>query len=545
MEMARKGRIDHPFESGPTADSLMAKYLAGGISRRQLLQVASAAGISLGLPGFLSAAQADDSGGTLSIGVLAPGAEIDPWILADNSSVAVACQIGEYLCLSYGQPELRPVLATSWSANDKSDVWTFKIRQGVKFSDGTSMTAHDVVATFEWLVDPDNGTNGLEALGGVLSKGGAKAIDDYTVQFDLDAPNGNFPWLASSDNASAMILPSSYKKGEFSKTWIGTGPFVMKSYLPNQRATFVRNPNYWGPKPALDQVVFVFYQDEVAMTLGLQSKDVQCIGNFSPTNGAALLQNPTDYKVNSVHSYTCSPILMRVDLDPLKDARVRRAFALTLDRDSLVKHLYAGYGQIGNDSPFAPVFASTDGTVPQRTRDLDQARTLLKAANYPMDYVLPIHVWDYDVNSKYAQVFQSSLQEVGVRTDLIVMNTEQFLGSDHFGSSPQLDSQVAMTASGSRGVPNIFLQSQLTSDGTRNTSHFRNSTYDSLYAQYVATSELSAQKEIAGKIQRLLLEETPGIWGFFEDYLTAALPNVSGVVQTAGGAIILNDARVA
>ena len=137
------------------------------------------------------------------------------------------------------------MLAESWSPNKDGTVWTFKLRKGVKFHNGKAMTADDVVATFDRLADPANGSNALSAFTGLLSKGGTRKVDDYTVEFHLDAANGNFPYAVSTDNYNAVIIPADYN-GDYEKTMIGTGPFKLEKYTPKVGATFVRNPDYWG-----------------------------------------------------------------------------------------------------------------------------------------------------------------------------------------------------------------------------------------------------------------------------------------------------------
>ena len=107
------------------------------------------------------------------------------------------------------------------------------------------MTSADVVATMERLADPANGSVALSAFAGALSKGGTRAVDDDTVEFHLDAPNGSFPYLVSSDNYNAIILPADYAGG-FERDFIGTGPYRLERYTPKARATFVRHERLLG-----------------------------------------------------------------------------------------------------------------------------------------------------------------------------------------------------------------------------------------------------------------------------------------------------------
>ena len=122
---------------------------------------------------------------------------------------------------------LQPVLAESWEPRDGGKVWVYKIRSGVVFHDGKPMTARDVAATFNRHADPDIGSNSLSALKGILSKGGAVATDDTTVEFTLDVPYGNFPYTASSDNYNCIILKNG-DSADFATTQNGTGPWKLK-----------------------------------------------------------------------------------------------------------------------------------------------------------------------------------------------------------------------------------------------------------------------------------------------------------------------------
>jgi hypothetical protein len=186
------------------------EFLAGRITRRELLRYASVMGLSLAGAGLLGAPRAHAQGAsstaaasnqTIRVAHLTPAGAVDPLTVTDAASLALLNQTGEFLVDDDGEKlQLKPALALSWKPNDKGDVWTFKLRQNVQFHDGQRFGAKDVVATFDRLSDPASGSAALSVLKGVLSKGGAKLVDEYTVAFHLDAPNGNFPYYVSSDN---------------------------------------------------------------------------------------------------------------------------------------------------------------------------------------------------------------------------------------------------------------------------------------------------------------------------------------------------------
>ncbi|TIO80454.1 MAG: peptide ABC transporter substrate-binding protein, partial [Mesorhizobium sp.] len=226
-------------------------------------------------------------------------------------------------------------------------VWTFTLRKGVKFHSGGEMKAEDVVASIDRLADPANSSNALSVFSGILSKGASKKVDDYTVEFHLDAPNGNFPYMLSSDNYNAVIIPASYK-GDYEKSFDGTGPFKLEKYTPKVGASFVRNENYWGEKALPERTEFTFFTDIQPQILALQGGQIDIINQMPVLAGVAVLSDP-NVNVISLKSSAHQQLHLRCDDGPMKDPRVRRAIALSIDRKKLVAGLMKGRAQEGND----------------------------------------------------------------------------------------------------------------------------------------------------------------------------------------------------
>ena len=116
-----------------------------------------------------------------------------------------------------------------------------------------------MVYTYKLQTNPTGSSNALSAFGGVLVPDGVVKVDDYTVAFHLLAPNGNFPYLTSSDNYNMIIIPNNYNPANWQSSFIGTGPFVLSSYTPKVGASFTRNESYWGTKALPSQTQFTFY----------------------------------------------------------------------------------------------------------------------------------------------------------------------------------------------------------------------------------------------------------------------------------------------
>ncbi|RUW94692.1 ABC transporter substrate-binding protein [Mesorhizobium sp. M7A.F.Ca.US.010.02.1.1] len=538
----------------PLENHLIDGLVDGRVSRRDFVRHGSLLGLSLpllgrigmaaGLGGMPTLARAQGApGATIRVASSVPAATIDPVTIADAGGLLVMQQVAEFLCVDGPDLVLQPALAESWKPNDNGTVWTFKLRKGVKFHSGGEMKADDVVASIDRLADPANSSNALSVFTGILQKGASKKVDDYTVEFHLDAPNGNFPYMLSSDNYNAVIIPASYK-GDYEKSFDGTGPFRIEKYTAKVGASFVRNEDYWGPKALPERTEFTFFTDMQPQILALQGGQVDIINQMPVLAGVALLNDP-NVDIISLKSSAHQQLHMRCDEGPLKDARVRRAIALCLDRDKLAAGLMKGRSALGNDSPFAAVYPSTDTSVPQRKQDIAQAKQLMEAAGFGQGFKITLTTERYLEIPEYAQLIQNWVKEIGVQLDLNILDQSGYYGDAVFGKSNWLDSVMGITDYGHRGVPNVYLAAPLKSEGTWNAAHFKNKDYDALATSYIAALDLEAQKADAGKIQKLLLEETPVIFGYFYDYLTATAKGVAGVQPTAMSQLFLDKASKA
>jgi len=540
--------------SSEVENHLIDELRAGKIGRREFIRRGAIAGTSIPLLGLVASAcgvsreelervdppqtGAPQPGGTIRAGVLAPSGALDPLTVTDQGGLAVLGQSGEYLVWS--DKELKPVprLAESWESTEAGQVWRFKIRQGVSFHDGAPLTPEDVAATFNRLADPDAGSNALSVFGGVLSKGNAKAVDDTTVEFQLDAPNGNFPYLVSSDNYNAIVLPASYD-GDWEKTFIGTGPWRLEQFRPGSGVSYVRNEDYWDPdrRTVADRNDFRFYSNEQAQVFGLQGNEVDVLLQFSVSGGKALLTDP-DIRTIELQASAHRQIHLRNDVEPFKDKRVRQAMALLVNRRALVDGLLDTKSDFGNDSPFAPVFQST-ADIAQREQDVRTAKELLAAAGKEDGFRVQLNTWNGFEMPDLAQLLQQDVRQAGITLDLTITDAGTYYGEATFGESPWLDSTMGITEYGHRGVPNVLLGAPLLSKGTWNGAHFKNERYDSLVADYVAAVDLDVQRARARQIQELLLDESPILFTYFYYYLTGTKNDVADVDVTAMGHIDL------
>jgi peptide/nickel transport system substrate-binding protein len=543
------------------------EYVAGRIDRKEFFRRGTAIGMSVPLVAFLAAACGSSSssssapsgsaapatsgaatgGGTIRLGITTPTGAVNPLTIFDQGGLCMIGQVGEFVCYEVNG-KLNPGLAESWTPSADLKTWTFKIRSGVTFHDGTPMTAKDVAATFNANADKANAGNALSAFNGALSAGGTTASDDTTVVCQLDNAIANFPYYVCNTNYNLIIVPaaSATKDGyaAWEKTMIGTGPFKMVSYTPKQGAQFARYDGYWGTKALPATVAVTFGTDEQPLVLALQGGQLDVVDQVSVAGSPQLVADTTNFKLIEIKASTHRQLSMRCDTKPFDNKDVRQAIALCLNRPDIITGLFQGKASLGNDSPFAPVFASTNTTVPQRAQDLTKAKQLLAGAGYPNGFKTTLNANKTLEIPQYAQLIADAASKIGVTIDLKVQDSSTYYGDAVFGKSPWLDSVMSLVDYGHRGVPDVFLQAPLESSGTWNAAHYKNPQYDTLVKQFIATADVSTQQQLAGQIEQMLLTDTPIIFAYFYDYLSATTSKVSGARASAMGQVWVDQATV-
>lgn len=543
-------------------DRLVEEVRTGRITRRDLIRGATVLGISSSAllsacdwggdsEGASTTANAGppQRGGTARIGVPVAESDVDPLTMYSPGAFATTQSVGEYLAFPDAKYKLVPKLATSWKPV-KPDVWEFKIRQGVKWHDGSPLTVDDVVATFERVTDPKVESSARSALAGVLSKGGTERVDETTVRFNLDRGFVDFPALVSAFNRGSMILPKDYEAGQFVKGGIGTGPFVLKEYVPKQRARLERNPNYWDKgKPYLDAIDFTYFDDTPPIVLALQAGEID-VFPLTPFQGSEPLFEDPNITILEAPSSQYRAVNMRVDKGPFADKRLRQAIALCLDREAIVQGLFGGRAQVGNDHAFAPIYPGTDlaqREVPQRRQDYDMAKKLLADAGHEDGLEVTLATQQLLEIPQYAITIKEQCRPAGIEIKLDNMPSERFYGEST--NQPWLITEFGIVDWGARGsagqtIGPAFLCSSVPSpdlsnaDAAWNSAHWCNRRFGKLVAQFDAELDEKRRAELAAEAARIQHDEVPAIISYWMKEQRATRSNVHGL--SAGPASYLD-----
>jgi peptide/nickel transport system substrate-binding protein len=544
-------------QAGELENELIDEYRQGTLTRRELVRRGSVLGMSLPLLALLTGGASEAfaapavrraRGGTLRIGGAIPDGSLEPPLLQSLGAIGYTHMAGEQLVFADKNAVLRPRLATSWKASNGAKTWTFKIRQGVKFHDGKPMTLDDVVATFKRLLEPDS--QAQSSYKGVIANV-VKAGSD-SVRFNLESPNGLFPYLTGQMTYQALILPASYqlpsdlsKPGEYTTKMNGTGPFMLKENRGTGGFSFVANPNYWGGRPAIDAVEMQILEDQARIS-ALQSGQVDLAVQIS-YQGAQQLKS-SGQKVIPVRTANHRYLNMNVTKKPFNDVRVRQAIALALNRPDIVKGLWGPYAELGNDSPMWPGYPYTDKSVPQRKQDLAKAKALLKAAGAE-NLKLTLSCYRSFEMPDYAQRVAQALKQIGINCQVKVFTSTQYFDGVSFGAkgklAPWLGTDFGIVDYGGRPVPLTYLISALKSGGVWNSARYKSKAFDAALRRFIAAPDLAGERRSSRELQTILLKDTPVIYSYFYNFIGATSPKVQGYVPDGMAVINLRGVSIA
>jgi len=530
---------------------LVEQVLKGKMTRRQLLIRASVVGLSATATAKLLAACGSSGGGasvaspsasaslppvvlggTLKAVIPPPLKALDPVTIYDQGGIVLVYQICEYLIDLTNENALTPKLAVSWTPNAKGDQWTFKLREGVTFNDGSPFEAADVVATFDRILNPKSGSGALAALGGILSPGNTVAVDTHTVQFNLDKPFADFPYLVSASSYNTAILPRNYD-GNFLKKPVGTGAWMLKSYVTNQRAVMVKNPHYWGKDaqgrqlPYLDEVIYVFVTDTAAANLQLQSGAVDVQPQTVFQGGQAVLSDP-NLRVDVYPSSGIRELAFNVNKTPWQDKNMRQAVAYCLDRPAINKALYGGRSNLGYDTFWEPTVFPGSPTPPVRAQDYAKAKQLLSAAGHPNGVDVTLTVSNYLENPAYAQLIQAMCKPAGINVKINEMSYNAFYAGSNT-TTPWLNAPMDIVEWGSRPTPGVYAQAMLLPSSAWSSSHWNNQEFANLFSQYESTTDEATRFNLASKLSAIQQDETPIVVAFFISQLRTQKKNVYNI----------------
>lgn len=499
-------------------------------SRRHFIQGAVVAGAGAALPmsGLFGNGVAGAAPKALRVAIGKIANAPTPFSTNDAGSLQILANVGEYLSWSNDKNELVPRVAESWKASAGGKTWTFKIRQGIKFHDGSSLSADDVVWTFKSHLDPANKSNSAGKFKGILNADGVKKVDQNTVKFELLAAVGTFPYLVASTSYGLLMIKNGESGGPtWEKKMNGCGPYILEKYVKGDRATFKKNPNYWDKsrQPKFDKLVTISFSSQEAAVAQILTGKLDATTGITGATAAKINKK----KIALVRVPSAGHLMthLRCDFGPFStDKRIRQAAALTLDREGFLKGVLKGQGVLGNDSVMDP-FATADKSVKQRKRDIDAAKKLMAAAG-STGFKVDLSTYRRDDINLLAEFLKSSLAEIGIDVNLGKISDSYYTPPYDANQSKKvennywLESNFGITDFGHRGAPAEYLTRVFRSNGDWNAAHVKDAALDAAVDEYNTATTPAKAKIASKKIQEICLDLSAYIIPVF-DVRTAAV----------------------
>lgn len=430
-------------------------------------------------------------------------------------------------------PQIEPDLAESWEANDDLTTWTFKLRPGVTFHDGTPWNADAAIFNLERYVDTgtDHYYPDLNAQGG-LSVSGIKSftkIDDSTIEINAKGPWSYLPVdLATVYFASPTAVKKLGNEG-FGEAPVGTGPFKFESVVRGQQLTMDANPDYWNGKPRVDRVILRPIPDATARVAALRSGEVNWIEVPPPDDVSSLASENYQVLTNSYDHVW--PWVYNTTKAPFNDPEVRTALNWAIDRDSLVKNILKDTAEPAlGYAPKANTGYRTENEA--YGYDPDKAKQMLADAGYPDGFTMTL---SYPTSGSGNMIpgpmntaLQADLAKVGVKVELKPIEWAAMLTDFFAGKIP--DDANALNISLSFQQEG-FWSMWFASDSAINAGKYSDPEVDALLTKAKTVLDPDARSDIYAQVSAILGKDSPWLTVVNDRNPRVLAANVGGFVQ--------------
>ena len=400
----------------------------------------------------------------------------------------------------------QPDLAESFSS-EGAKIWTFKLRQGVTFHDGSKLTPNDVIFTINRLKDPKTGSSG-RALAMQMEE--VVADGPNAVRITLTGPNADLPVIFGKPQF--MIVKdgtTDFNKGN------GTGPYMVKEFTSGVRSIGVRNPNYFKPgKPYLDQIEIFSIEDETARMNALLSGDIHVASQITLRSARRIKTSP-GFAVFETPSGSYNDFILRQDIDPSRNADLVMAIKYLFDRDQMKNALG---GVVGNDQPVDPTNRYYDAGLPQRPYDPDRAKFHFQKSGLGKT-ALPLYTMAGNTMTDQAVILQQSALGIGMTIDV------QRMPKDGYWASVWMKHPFTVGNINPQPSVDTLFTLFFKSDAAWNDSGWKNEQFDKLLLDARGETDDAKRKQMYGDMQKLISDKggigLPQFFSFYDAHTDA------------------------
>ncbi len=436
------------------------------------------------------------AGSSITIGIPQDLDSLDPHKAVAAGTKEILFNIYEGLVKPESDGELVPALASEVDPSEDGKVYKFTLREGVKFHDGSLVTAEDVKYSLERCVDAGDGSYMVPAFSNIDSID----IDGNVITVSLKEPDTDF--LAYMTQA---IIPASNKDPE--KNPIGTGPYKYVSWTPQEEVVLAKNDDYWGEKAHIDNVTIKIIADSDAIVTNLNGGSIDFFARLST---AQVEQLNDDFEVYEGTMNLVQALYLNNEVEPFNNEKVRQALCYAVDRQSMLNLAFDGKGTIISSSMF-PAFSKyyMEELNDKYPYNVEKAKGLLKEAGYEDGFTFKITVpSNYQPHIDTAQVLKEQLKEIGVTAEIELVEWDTWL-NDVYGGRKFDSTVIGVDAS---SLTPTALLSRFVSDADNNFVNFNSEAYDAAYAKAIATTNDEERTAAFKECEKILSDEAANVY---------------------------------
>ncbi|WP_098741578.1 glutathione ABC transporter substrate-binding protein [Paenibacillus sp. EZ-K15] len=491
----------------------------------------------------------DDTGANeLVIAWLSDPPSMDPHMSTDQQTSVMTTHIYDTLVIHDKDLNIQPGLAESWKAIDEL-TWEFKLRQGVKFTDGSPFNAEVVKANIDRMQDPEVASPRASLVGMIKE---VKVVDEYTVQ--LVTEYAFSPLLAHLAHSAVGMISAEAIKLDYEKVKagekggaylaqnpVGTGVFKLESWNPGQEVKLVANADYWGDKAKVERVTFKVVSEEGTRIAELETGYAHIIDPVSPSS-ISRIESTDGMSLNRQASLSLSYIGFNNDKKPFNDVRVRQALSMAINKDEIISGVYEGTG-IPAVGPLAPDVNGYDATVKPIEHNIDKAKELLKEAGYEGGFSTTIWTNDNPERIKVAEYVQSKLKELNVEVKIEVVEWGAYLAQTAEGKHDMfILGWSTVTADADYGMYELFHSKNVGEPGNR--TFTKDPELDKLLDAGRKENDPEQRKLIYKQAQEKLVELAPMLYIHHQEYLNGVSSKVEGFWRHPNGIMQLHQVSI-